>query len=114
MTLEQKRKIWAQGNLAPRIAEGNDGCSRVSNDGEVIAKFYRDYRIVRRDQADAQRFVDSTHLETLVAALENIKQSCYEFLTEEGTPDPAVFVDVMGRKASEALNSLNDEVESNG
>jgi hypothetical protein len=109
LTLEQKRKIWAQGNPAPRIADGTDGCTRVSQDGEIIAKFYRDYLVARRDQADAQRFADSANLETLVSALESIKQSCYEFLTEEGTPDPAVFVDVMGRKANEALNSLNDE-----
>lgn len=73
LTLDERKRIWLQANPEPVIGDGNDGCTRVYQSGDVIAKFYRDYLVNRRDEADAQVFCDArTHLPALVEALEKI------------------------------------------
>jgi hypothetical protein len=122
MTLEQKRKIWAQATPGPyHFSRGLDDLRIHGSDHEVFAKF------LGTDDPNLQVFIDGrTHLETLVAALEKIaswleKQSAVmsmdaESCEESGDPEEAnnllesaANFDSQSKLLREALNSLNDE-----
>lgn len=83
LTLAEKRKIWASATPGPLIIADDEGIVMqvVATDGQPVCdmgcygeiKPWRPYRN-NLNNANAQRFADSIHLETLVAALEKQEQ----------------------------------------
>lgn len=107
LTLEQKRKFWAQatpGPLKAIYAEVFDANDSIVGDFEFMPSARPGSNLEMAP--NAQRFADSTHLETLVAALEKI-QGLASIVEDE----PVGLLYTARDIASGALNSLNDPPE---